>query len=236
MSARQRLLDVALADAVADLLVHDRRHLAWRTADTVEIRVDGGVAHLRGTVPRPDARRLLREQVTSLRGVHAVWDRLADPGRPPLLVLDVGCGGGKQYAENVGVDRAVLPGVDVVADLRRGLPFRDRCLDRAFAVHVLEHLLDVVPVMNELHRVLRADGVLHVMTPDAAHVNAIADPTHLKLFCTQTFKYFCGRSPGVRPWLPLSVSSDGASVFADLAPLQDGESPADAVRLARFFD
>jgi hypothetical protein len=91
-------------------------------------------------------------------------------------------------------------------------------------------------VMNELHRILADDGVLHVLSPDWHAVSAVGDPTHVRFFDVQTFKWFCGPHGGAQLWFPLHASSDGASVFADLVPVRPGGALAPQERLARFFD
>jgi SAM-dependent methyltransferase len=228
------LRDRWLEEVVDGLLEHDDR-LRGCGAD-VRVRFDGGVAHAEGRVPTPRDRELLRETVCALRGVHAFWDGLVVGDRRPLRTLDVGSGGTKQKATSAGVDLFRAPGIDVVADLRAGLPFADASVDRIYAVHVLEHVLDLVPVMNELHRVLADDGVLHVLSPHWQAIAAVADPTHVKYLDVQTFKWFCGPHAGSAVWYPLHAGYDGASVFADLRPVRAGEPLPAVERLARFFD
>lgn len=66
----------------------------------------------------------------------------------------------------VNVDIQELPGVDVVADVRRGLDFRDA---RAiYAEHFLEHLAldDALGFLLECHRVLAPGGWLRLSTPN----------------------------------------------------------------------
>lgn len=201
----------------------------------VTVRFDGGVAHVDGRVPTEDERALVRAAVTSLRGVCAMWDGIA-VGDRELRVVDVGSGGIKQRPTAVGIDLFRAPGVDVVAQLADGLPLADASVDRIYAVHVLEHLDDVVATMNELHRVLVPGGVLHVLSPDWRSVNAVADPTHVRFFSVQTFKYFCGPHPGMRVWWPHLVSYDGANVLADLTPVRDGDPLPPAEHLGLFFD
>jgi predicted SAM-dependent methyltransferase len=60
------------------------------------------------------------------------------------------------------------PGVDVVADLSKPLPFADGEADLIYAAHVLEHFAtDVVPVLlADWRRVLRVGGLLLVAVPD----------------------------------------------------------------------
>lgn len=49
--------------------------------------------------------------------------------------------------------------VDVVWDLNKcPYPFEDDSVDYVLAKHVLEHLDDVISVMNGLHRILKKGG------------------------------------------------------------------------------
>ena len=228
------LRDGWLEDVVAGLLRHDERLRGL--AERVTVRFDGGVAHVDGHVLTADDRDLLRETVCSLRGVYAFWDGVRVGEQEVLRTLDVGSGGTKQKASSVGVDMYPARGVDVLADLRKGLPFADGSVDRVYAVHVLEHVIDLVPVMNELHRILSDDGVLHVLSPDWRSIAAVADPTHVKYLDVQTFKWFCGPHGGSATWYPLHAGCDGASVFADLRPVRPGEPVPPVERLARYFD
>lgn len=227
--ARQQVCDELLEDVVGELLTHDLRVRGLQVAATV----DGGVVHLRGAVDRSEQLTQLRQLVGHLAGVLAVWDRVRVGGRDPV-VLDLGCGDQRQYPTNIGVDRRRTESVAAVADVSQVLPFRDGSVDRIFAVHVLEHLIDFLPLVDECHRVLRPGGVLHVLSPWWKHVNAVADPTHVRLLDTQTVKGICS-SPGRPAWHPLHVSRDEATVFADLTPADPGDVP-DPRQLARFFD
>lgn len=229
--SREFLGDRHLERVAGELLRHDDRVRGM----PVELRVDGGVVHVSGEAASTAQLWCLRELLGRLAGVHAVWDRIRVAGRPPRMV-DLGCGDTKQYAESIGVDTWRTPSVDVVADVTRPLPFADCSVDRIWAVHVLEHLLDYLPLVEECHRVLRPYGVLHVLSPNWRHINAIADPTHLRLLAPQTFKYFCRPRSGLSHWYPLMVSTDGNTVFADLTPSKGGHPPADDEQLARFFD
>ena len=228
---RLRAVDGFLAEAWTDQARHDDRlrDLA------VEVRFDRGVAHLTGEVGGPDDLRLVRDRVGRLAGVLAVWCRVRVGGRDPVVV-DLGCGATKQWPGNLGLDIFPASGVDAVADLSTTLPLADDSVDVLFAVHILEHLIDFLPLVDEAHRVLRPGGVLHVMSPWWGHVNAVADPTHVRLLDVQTIKGICvQRPPGTPRWYPLHAGCDGASIFADLTPLppnSDGPSPA---HLARFF-
>ncbi|GII20926.1 methyltransferase domain-containing protein [Planosporangium mesophilum] len=228
---RMGALDRHLTESVHDLLAHDDR----LRGVAVDVRFDGGVAHLGGDLRDGKELLLVRRLIGRLAGVLAVWSRVRVGGREPVI-LDLGSGEIKQYPPNIGVDRRPATGVDVRADLTDGLPFADRSADAIFAVHVLEHLIDYLPLVDECHRVLRPDGVLHVLSPWWRYVNAVADPTHVRLLDVQTIKGICARPGSPLRWYPLHAGCDGASVFGDLAPLAEQEPGPDDAHLARFFD
>lgn len=228
---RRDLQDRDLEAAVAEATACDSR---LRGLD-LSVRADGGVLHLRGAVGSAAELARAREVLGRLAGVYAVWDSVAVAGRRPVVV-DLGCGSVTQDPAAVGVDLTPSPAVHVLADLAAPLPFGDATVDRLYAVHVLEHVPDMLALLDECHRVLRPGGLLHVLCPDRRHVNAYADPTHVRYVDVQTVKYVCVPRPGVRCWWPSLVGSDGASVLADLAPVPPGGTPAGPDRLARFFD
>lgn len=62
--------------------------------------------------------------------------------------------------------RKRYPAVNVTtASCEERTQFDDGYFDRAVAVHVLEHLSDLPRAISELHRVLRAGGILSVVIP-----------------------------------------------------------------------
>jgi predicted SAM-dependent methyltransferase len=60
------------------------------------------------------------------------------------------------------------PGVDLVADIRRGLPLADGSVHYAVSVHALPELPypELVPTLQELRRVLKPGGALRLVLPD----------------------------------------------------------------------
>jgi SAM-dependent methyltransferase len=226
------LRDQSIADDIADIFAHN----SALVTGNLKVQVRGGVAQLHGTFPSDADREAVRRSISRIRGIHAVWDLADCDGQPRLRCIDIGCGNARQFPVSLGIDYYRTPATGLLADLDRGLPFADASIDRVFAVHVLEHVHDLFGVLNEVHRVLRSGGTFHVMVPDARHTNAIADPTHIRYFNLQTFKYFCRPQPAMKPFWPLLASSDGASIFADLRPLPLGATTAPDTVLARFFD
>jgi hypothetical protein len=87
-------------------------------------------------------------------------------------------GSGRERLDGwVNVDVQALPGVDVVADVTKGLRFSD--VEAVFAEHFLEHLRldDAIAFLRETWRVLGTDGWLRLSTPNLEWVWA----THYQL-------------------------------------------------------
>jgi SAM-dependent methyltransferase len=231
MSRWDDLRDRLLADDIRDVLGHDCR----LDARGVAVAVRGGVAHVTGTVGTDDERWLVRRLIGRVRGIHAVWDLLRLPGDGPARALDLGCGSTRQWDGSIGVDCYPLAAVDLLADLERGLPFADNAVDVIFAVHVLEHLHDLLTTMAEIHRVLKPGGLLHVMVPHWQNVIAVADPTHVRYFSPQTFEYLCRPRAGSHRFRPLLVSASSDTIYADLQPVKDGGPGCEDDLVARFF-
>lgn len=103
--------------------------------------------------------------------------------------LQIGCGA-RAWPGFVNVDRILLPGVDVVADLDRRLPFREDAFDEVHAVHVLEHVADLIATLGEIARVSRPGSRLFVAVPHFSCVSAYQDPTHKRFFGYFSFDYF----------------------------------------------
>lgn len=109
------------------------------------------------------------------------------------MKLDIACGLVNDPAF-VSLDRYVWPGheaaVDVIADLERPLPFSDGVFSEARAHDALEHVHRLLPLMDELWRVLEPGGLLDVEVPKFPHPDSVGDPTHVRYFVPVTFMYF----------------------------------------------
>ena len=57
---------------------------------------------------------------------------------------------------------------------------------------VIEHLEDIVAVMEEIHRVCRNGAVVRITVPHFSCANAFTDPTHRHYFSRFSFNYFTG--------------------------------------------
>jgi ubiquinone/menaquinone biosynthesis C-methylase UbiE len=81
--------------------------------------------------------------------------------------LNWGCGPITPYGW-VNSDIHGWPGVDIVADIRTGLPVEDNAFDYVVSIHALPEIPygDLDKTLSELRRVLRPGGVLRLGLPD----------------------------------------------------------------------
>lgn len=113
--------------------------------------------------------------------------------------LNLGCGTDIRPGW-VNLDRAALPGVNVVHDLNAvPLPFRAGEFDHICAKDVLEHL-DYVPLLRDLHRILADGGTLEIQVPHFTSASSYLDPTHKRGFSVRTFDFFVVGSPFSRDY------------------------------------
>lgn len=92
------------------------------------------------------------------------------------------------------VDILPMPGVDVVCDLEVRLPFDDNSVMEVTGEHVLEHINNFVPLMQELHRICANGAELHFRIPYYTSESAFKDPTHVRYMSERTFSYFSRRA------------------------------------------
>jgi SAM-dependent methyltransferase len=107
-----------------------------------------------------------------------------------MRTLDVGCGINKR-AGCIGIDRNPASRADALVDLNRlPYPFVDNAFDRIAAIHVIEHLDDVIGTMQEFHRLLRPGGTVRIETPHYTDFSSFCDPTHKHHLNSFSFRYF----------------------------------------------
>jgi SAM-dependent methyltransferase len=107
--------------------------------------------------------------------------------------LHLGCG--RTILDGwVNLDWIQGEGIDVVADLDgcggTPLPFEDDVFDEAFASHLIEHIRNPLPMMQELHRVCVNGAKAVFRCPHGASDDAFEDPTHVRQYFPNSFMYF----------------------------------------------
>lgn len=98
-----------------------------------------------------------------------------------MRLLDLGCGANKHQGY-IGIDVYPFNRVDIVRDLRRGLPFEDSSIDGIIANHILEHFNgeDLIFIVEEMWRVCRPNTEIGITVPGHTSPNRGKDFTHKK--------------------------------------------------------
>ncbi len=105
-------------------------------------------------------------------------------------ILNIGCGN-SIIPGAVNLDWIKLPGVDVVHNLEKTpWPFKKDEFDEVRAYSVLEHVDNFVKIMEEIHRILKPNGLCIIVGPYYMHKDTFTDPTHKRGFTTKSFQYF----------------------------------------------
>jgi hypothetical protein len=105
-------------------------------------------------------------------------------------------GSGRKYnPEAVNVDLVPETNPDLVHDLNRmPWPLPDGQFREVQAYDVIEHLDDVVKVMEEIHRVCAPGAGVRITVPHFSCANAFTDITHRHYFSFFSFHYFTGEN------------------------------------------
>lgn len=93
------------------------------------------------------------------------------------------------------------------ADLTKPLPFHDSYFDTISAFDLLEHIprwerdaagkiqYPFINLMNEIHRILKPNGLFTAVTPAYPAKEVFQDPTHINFISNTTIDYFVGNAP-----------------------------------------
>lgn len=146
-----------------------------------------------------------------------------------MTKISLGCGR-KNDSEFIGLD-SVDFGHNKIWRSSDPIPFDDDSVDFIQMHNFMEHVdrREWIPLFNECWRVLKKDGILQIITPDAVASMSLAmsDPTHLSLVTAGTFKYFTGEKPrnadyGIKHWGMITLrhyeEKEPAALFVELSP------------------
>ena len=116
------------------------------------------------------------------------------------MKLNLGCG--RDIKEGwVNVDKEKLFGVNVLLNLELPnlddpqawngkFPFDVNSVDEILMSHILEHISNTLPLMQELHRIAKPNCLLTVKCPYGSSDNADEDPQHVRRYFLKSFHYF----------------------------------------------
>ena len=125
---------------------------------------------------------------------------------PNPVVVDLGCGDkAEPFAVDgrIGIDLVDLDHVDIVADLEAGLAFLpDASVDKIHARSLFEHINNFDLLLTEIIRVLKSDGICHLMVPHFSNPYHYSDPTHVRFFGLYSFNYYSQKQRDYRRRVP----------------------------------
>lgn len=106
--------------------------------------------------------------------------------------IKLNIGGGETRREGYfNIDRVELAEVDIVADLNAPLSLLpDNSVDAVHSNHVLEHISNILGLMEELHRVCTPDAKIAITVPHFSNPWYYSDPTHVRPWGIYTISYF----------------------------------------------
>ena len=106
------------------------------------------------------------------------------------MKVNLGCGNLKVDGA-IGIDFRQTQATDIVYDLTQyPWPFRDEEFDGAIAKDIIEHMLYVVPFLDECWRIVKPGAELYIRTSYWTSENSYRDPTHLHYFTLESFDFF----------------------------------------------
>lgn len=105
--------------------------------------------------------------IMSINGVLFKYLFAPKSNNKNLIKVHLGPGQDNYLEKWINVDANAFTGrVDVWADLRNPLPFKDNSVDVFYSHHVIEHLPDLDFHFNEMYRCLKIGGIIRVGGPN----------------------------------------------------------------------
>lgn len=151
-----------------------------------------------------------------------------------IIGLNLGCCFNKIPSSTTetwtNLDNNPLVNPDKLVDLEKGnLPFEDSSFDTIVADSILEHIINVVPLMEECWRVLKPTGIMRISVPEFPKPSSVLDPGHVRFFAQETFSWYMVPADGVdvhgrleRFWRCTVPVVDGDMIFIDMFPNKPG--------------
>jgi SAM-dependent methyltransferase len=98
--------------------------------------------------------------------------------------------GAAKYPHSINVDINSIHHPDVIHDLNKfPYPFKTNQFKKIIACNIIEHLDDVIKVMEELYRITKPNGIIDIVTGHFSSVDSFNDPTHKHFFTSRSFDY-----------------------------------------------
>jgi len=101
--------------------------------------------------------------------------------------LNLGCG--KNYRDGwINLDYNTAYKTDIIWDINKfPYPFKKEEFDYVYCSHILEHVNNIFKTLNEIERILKKEGILHIIVPHFSNGNGYNDLSHKRFFGWFTF-------------------------------------------------
>lgn len=101
--------------------------------------------------------------------------------------LNLGCG--KDIRKDwINLDYNQKYGAEVIHDINKTpFPFKQEEFDLVYCSHILEHVDNLFKTLDEISRILKKGGLLHIRVPHFSNGNGYNDLTHKRFFGWFTF-------------------------------------------------
>ncbi|MBB5017577.1 SAM-dependent methyltransferase [Chitinivorax tropicus] len=127
--------------------------------------------------------------------------------RGESIKLNIG-GGSTRREGYFNIDRVALPEVDIVADLNAPLSLLpDNSVSAIYTNHVLEHIENLLGLMEEIHRICQPDAQIEIIVPHFSSPWYYSDPTHVRPWGIYTIDYFMDKEDQMGRRVPSYYSS-----------------------------
>jgi hypothetical protein len=114
-------------------------------------------------------------------------------------------------------------GIALLADLQRGLPFKDESVEEVYLDHTLDDTRDFMGAIQEVWRVCQPGALVHVWLPHASSMWASTrNPAQTRAFTIETFEFF---DPERNPDHPPSATFEIEQAKLYLTTLRLGQRP-----------
>lgn len=115
----------------------------------------------------------------------------------PPYFLELGAGKhAADLPDRLCLDIEYSEGVELIWDLNFGIPLPSQCVYKIHSNQTLEHIHNIIFLFNEMWRVMKPGGEMWHAVPYYLGPHAWGDPTHVRAFSQESFKYYCVRPDG----------------------------------------
>ena len=108
-----------------------------------------------------------------------------------MVRINLGCG--TKYLEDyLNIDKSNIVRLDLLFNLddpKIKLPIENEDCEEILAEHILEHITNIISLMNECYRILKKGSRMIIKVPQGEGM--WADPTHVRFFSPLSWRYYC---------------------------------------------